>query len=101
MALGVCHEHLFPTMKKIFTLILLSMITFNAIHAEITWNLSDDGTLTISGTDMPYFDNFSPWYTQREKIKNVVIKNFLLRCNLFTVLPGYFYRERRSTRRYP
>ena len=75
MALGVCHEHLFPTMKKIFTLILLSMITFNAIHAEITWNLSDDGTLTISGTDMPYFDNFSPWYTQREKIKNVVIKN--------------------------
>ena len=65
MALGVCHEHLFPTMKKIFTLILLSMITFNAIHAEITWNLSDDGTLTISGTDMPYFDNFSPWYTQR------------------------------------
>ena len=29
------------------------MIAFNAIHAEITWTLSDDGTLTISGTDMP------------------------------------------------
>ena len=25
------------------------MIAFNAIHAEITWDLSDDGTLTITG----------------------------------------------------
>ena len=44
-------------MKKIFTLILLSMITFNAIHAEVTWTLSEDGTLTISGTgDMDNYD---------------------------------------------
>ena len=44
---------LYLIMKKFFTLILLSMIAFNAIHAEITWTLSDDGTLIISGTDMP------------------------------------------------
>ena len=69
--------YLFPTMKKIFTLILLSMIAFNAIHAEITWNFSDDGTLTIAGTDMPYYfyPDYAPWYSQREKIKKVVIKN--------------------------
>ena len=68
--------HLFPTMKKIFTLILLSMITFNAIHAEITWNLSDDGTLTISGTDMPnYSTNNQPWKSQKGAIQKVVIEN--------------------------
>jgi hypothetical protein len=69
-------------MKKIFTLILLNMIAFNAIQAEITWTLSDDGTLTISGTDMPdytYYKNeggtttTAPWYPQKDKIKKVVI----------------------------
>ena len=52
------------------------MIAFNAIHAEITWTISDDGTLTILGTNMPdykyYYD--VPWYSQRETIKKVVIK---------------------------
>ena len=76
MAKGVCHKHLFPTMKKIFTFILLSMIAFNAIHAEITWDLSDDGTLTISGTDMPdYRWGTYPWYSQRGKIKEIVIED--------------------------
>ena len=48
------------------------------IHAEITWNLSDDGTLTISGTDMPDFYEFeAPWhsYSQRNKIRKVIIKD--------------------------
>ena len=58
------------------------MIAFNAIHAEISWTLYDDGTLTISGTDIPNYDFNeigdgsnnqyyinSPWYSQREKIK--------------------------------
>ena len=63
-------------MKKIFTLFLFSMITFNAIHAEISYTLSKDGTLTISGTNMPnyvYYDDI-PWYSQRDKIKKVVIE---------------------------
>ena len=49
-------------MKKKLLLVLLTMLSFNAIHAEITWKLSDDGTLTISGTDMPnyyLFDDMS------------------------------------------
>ena len=58
-------------MKKIFTLFLFSMITFNAIHAEITWTLFG-GTLTISGTgDM----EGAPWLSQRDEIKKVVIKD--------------------------
>lgn len=53
------------------------MIAFNAIHAEITWNLLDNGTLTISGTDMPdyKYDEHSPWYSKRDKIQKVVIEN--------------------------
>ncbi len=55
------------------------MIAFNAIHAEITWDLSDNGTLTISGTDMPqytYYEHNSsvPWFSQRDKIKKVIIE---------------------------
>jgi hypothetical protein len=64
-------------MKKFFTLILLSIVAFNAIHAEISWNLSDDGTLTISGTEMPnYYDSdFVPWYSTQNKIKKVIIES--------------------------
>ena len=83
MALGVCHKHLFPkTMKRYILLIALSIFSLNAIHAEITWTLSDDGTLTISGTDMPDYryndyvgETSAPWYSQRDKIKKVIIEN--------------------------
>ena len=54
------------------------MIAFNTIHAEITWTLSNDGTLTITGTDMPNYNlspTPSPWYSQRDKIKKVAIEN--------------------------
>ena len=52
------------------------MITFSTIHAEITWSLSDDGILTISGTDMPsYSSGDAPWYSQKDEIKKVVIKD--------------------------
>ena len=63
-------------MKKFFTFISICMIAFNTIHAKITWTLSN-GTLTISGTDMPNYqgDSKSPWFSQRSKIKKVVIEN--------------------------
>ena len=48
-------------------------MSFNAVHAEITWTLSDDGTLTISGTGEM---DENPWdIYQRAKIKKVIIKN--------------------------
>ena len=77
MALGVSHEQLCPTMKKFFTFVLLSMIAFNGIHADITWTLSDDGILTISGTDMPNYEytNNAPWYSLSSKIKQIEIEN--------------------------
>ena len=75
-------------MKKIITLIFLSVFCLNAINAEVTWELSEDGTLTISGTgkmknygsdhgDGYYAPDFplAPWYSQRESIKNVIIEN--------------------------
>ena len=92
-------------MRRYLLLIFLALFSFSAIHAEITWTLSDDGTLTISGTSMPDYDlidnypylsrcfqDFSkpdydltyedndfgssaPWFSQREKIKKVVIEN--------------------------
>ena len=66
-------------MKKIFTLIFLSVFCLNAINAELIWELSDDGTLIISGTkryvleDVGYDD--VPWYSQRKSIKNVIIQD--------------------------
>ena len=63
-------------MKKFFTLIVLCVFSIGTIHAKITWSLSDDGTLTISGTDMPnYGYNDCPWNSQRNRIKKIVIEN--------------------------
>ena len=71
-------------MKKILPLIILFIFSFSAIHAEKSWeidgikcNLSDDGTLTISGTgDMPYYayGDDVPWFNDRSKINKVVIE---------------------------
>ena len=66
-------------MKKFLLTIILSIVSFNMIHADVTWKLSDDGTLTISGTDMPdYYYSYkskAPWLPQKDKIKKVVINN--------------------------
>ena len=66
-------------MKKSLLLIFISIFSFATIHADITWTLSDDGTLSISGNNMPNYDcyepRFAPWYSQRDKIKKVVIEN--------------------------
>ena len=65
-------------MKKSLLLIFLSIFSFATIHADITWTLSGDGTLTISGTNMPdysYYYGTIPWYSQRYEIKKVEIEN--------------------------
>ena len=45
---------------------------------NVTWSLSDDGTLTISGTgamqDYNYYNNYAPWYSVRSQVKSVVIE---------------------------
>ncbi len=60
-------------------LVILTLFSFSAIHAEIDWNLSDDGTLTISGRNihMPDYEIpfETPWHDDRLKIETVVIED--------------------------
>ena len=72
-------------MRKNILLLLFTLFSFSAIHAEKSWeidgikcNLSDDGTLTISGTgDMPSYvvEDDVPWYNYQGNIEKVVIKD--------------------------
>ncbi len=62
-------------MRKYLLLLFFTLFSFSAIHAEITWNLSEDGTLTISGTgDIPGSAG-APWYSRFYEIKKVIIKD--------------------------
>ena len=69
-------------MKKNIFLLLFCLFSFSAIHADVAadfdWKL-EGSTLTISGTgNMPDYDiykNKAPWYSDRDKIKNVVIED--------------------------
>ena len=64
-------------MRKLFLLIVLTVGSFSAIHAEIAWTLSDDGTLTISGTDMPDYQSRAeiPWSEDWDNVKKIVIED--------------------------
>ena len=62
-------------MRKYLFLLFFTLFSFSAIHAEITWNLSEDGTLTISGTgDIPGSGD-APWFSRSYEIKKVIIKD--------------------------
>ena len=61
-------------MKKFLPLLIIFFFSFSAIHAEVKGTLSDDGTLTISGKNMPnYGPDTTPWYSRRSEIKEVII----------------------------
>lgn len=70
-------------MRKYLLLIFFALFSFSAIHAEIEWTLSEDSTLTISGTDMPDYRfrgtytirSTTPWFSQQDKIKTIVIED--------------------------
>ena len=53
--------------------------TCGAQGDNLTWELTDDGTLTISGTGaMKDYDSnslFVPWYRERTSIKSIIIQN--------------------------
>jgi len=45
---------------------------------NLTWTLTDDGTLTISGSGAMrdyYFDDYAPWYSYKDNIKKVQIES--------------------------
>ena len=61
-------------MRKNLLLLLLSLFSFSALHAQIDWKL-ENGTLTISGTgDIPGSAG-APWYSRFYEIKKVIIKD--------------------------
>ena len=63
-------------MRKTLLLLILTLFSFSAIHAKISWEISNDGTLTISGTSMPDYNiGGAPWYSRHEEIKKAVIKS--------------------------
>ena len=51
------------------------MIAFNTVHAEISYTLSKDGTLTISGTDMPNYWGANPAPWQGNRVIKVIIED--------------------------
>lgn len=68
-------------MKKfisvLFVLFLFLSVSSTAFAEDsLSWNLDKNGTLTISGTgEMPDFGaNLSPWDSQRDSVKNIVIE---------------------------
>ena len=69
-------------MKKILSLIILSVFYLNTLNAEVTWNMSEDGTLTISGTGEINYN--SSWNPHRENIKQIIIiQNKFLEKKIF------------------
>ena len=42
---------------------------------NIVWTLDNDGTLTISGSGKMEIEELPPWYSMKDEIKQVVIKN--------------------------
>lgn len=63
-------------MKKAIILFVLSLFTYGAVHADVSWKMSDDGTLTIFGTKMDDYElNNAPWSFRRNIIKKVIIKD--------------------------
>ena len=72
--------------KKLFTFLLAIVASVGTLFAEssgtcgenLTWTLSDDGVLTISGTgamtDYSYSSS-APWYSSRSSITSVIISD--------------------------
>ena len=70
--------------KKFFTLFFALAASVGTIFAEssgtcganLTWTLSDEGVLTISGTGaMTDYSSSAPWYSSRSSITSVIISD--------------------------
>ena len=70
--------------KKLFTFLLAIVASVGTLFAEssgtcgenLTWTLSDDGVLTISGTGaMTDYSASVPWYSSRSSITSVIISD--------------------------
>lgn len=86
---------LLNNMRRILLLVWLSMATFMGAQAQevvatgicgaegdgsnLTWTVTDDGVLTISGTgemrNFGEYDDSAPWYFAQDNFNKVVIEN--------------------------
>ena len=57
--------------------VLLSMTASGTCGDNLTWTLTDDGTLTISGTGSMtgYSYDEAPWYSKRSSIQSLIIES--------------------------
>ena len=80
LALAICIATLTPKVQA---------ASSGSCGENLTWNLTDAGKLTISGTgDMETFDwAGAPWYEVRDSVKTVVIED-----GVTSVAPYAFYR---------
>ena len=81
--------------KKLFTFLLAIVASVGTLFAEssgtcgenLTWTLSDDGVLTISGTGAMTnyygYGDFALWYYTSSSIKSVVIEDGITRIGDF------------------
>ena len=63
--------------ETVLTDAMMSTVASGKCGTNLTWTLNDQGTLTISGTGKMNNYNYqgSPWYTERETIKTVIVKD--------------------------
>lgn len=62
-------------MRKNILLLFFALFSFSSIHAKVKYTFNN-GTLTISGTDMPdYSMNGAPWCKYLAQINTVVIED--------------------------
>ncbi|MDR0620187.1 MAG: leucine-rich repeat protein [Bacteroidales bacterium] len=84
------------TMNNLFA---ADTVTNGTINETVNWILTTDSVFTVSGEgDMPDYNSWgSPWYNDRQKIKDVVIETGVTRIgnnafnscsNLFSVIIG-------------
>ena len=81
-------------MRKNLLLLVLILFSFSAIYAEVDWTLSNDGTLTISGTNMPNYDWYgAPWYGESFMIKKVIIEDGVTNIGSYAF---FYYNKQRD-----
>ena len=82
---GVCSDadagtyagELVDASDKIYETRFANVVDSGSCGDKLTWSLSDDGTLTISGTErMQNYESYgAPWYGFCSQVKTVVIEN--------------------------
>ena len=77
-------------MRKIILIVFMCMFCLGAIHAEVEWTLSEDGTLIISGGEMDNYntvENLPPWLYQGgiDPKKSITIRKVIIKDDVTNI----------------